>query len=218
MASILDMVQQQLGGQGINRISQQIGADPSATQSAIQMALPMIVGGLAQNTTQPGGADALHTALDDHHGTLDGLSGLLGGALGGALGGGTSPAAAPGNTLGGLGGMLGGGGAGAGGGGLADMIGGAVGGKILGHVLGGRRGQVEQGVAQQSGLDQQQIGKLLMILAPIVMGVLARRKQQQGLTPTQLGTELQQNQQQITQQASRGGGMLDGLLGQVFGR
>jgi hypothetical protein len=214
MASILDMVQQQIGGTGINQISQQIGADPAATQSAIQMALPMLLGGMAQNTTQPGGADALHAALDDHHGTLDGLSGMLGG--GGAMGG---TGNAPGNSLGGLGAMLGGAGGGGGGmggglgGGLADMIGGAVGGKILGHILGGRRTQVEQGVAQQSGLDQQQIGKLLVILAPIVMGVLARRKQQQNLSPTQLGTELQHNQQQMQQQPGLGG-----LLGQIFGR
>lgn len=209
MASILDMVQQQLSGQGINQISSQIGADPATTQSAIQLALPVLVGGLAQNAAQPGGADALHSALDDHQGTLDNLTGLLGGAGGSGL----SADVAPGSALGGLGGMLGGSG---GGGGLADVIGSAVGGKILGHILGGRRGQVEQGVAQHTGLDQQQIGKLLMILAPIVMGVLARRKQQQGLTPGQLGTELQQNQQQIQQQAGQGG--LGGLLGQMFGR
>ena len=204
MASILDMVQQQLGGQGINQISQQIGADPAATQSAIQTALPMLVGGLAQNAAQPGGADALHAALDDHHGTLDNLSSLLGGAMGGG-----QQLGAPGNALGGLGGMLGGGA----GGGLADMIGGAVGGKILGHILGGRRTQVEQGVAQHSGLDQQQVGRLLMMLAPIVMGVLARRKQQQNLSPAQLGTELQQSEQQVKQQQPG----LGGLLGQIFG-
>ena len=64
MASILDMVQQQLGGGAIDQISQQIGADPGTTQSAVQMALPMLLGGLAHNTTQPGGAEALHTALD----------------------------------------------------------------------------------------------------------------------------------------------------------
>ena len=245
MASILDMVQQQLGGAGINQISQQIGADPSATQSAIQMALPMLVGGLAHNTTQPGGAESLHTALDDHTGNLDGLSGLLGGAMGGNAMGGTgmgtggldalernNPAlntnafadpafggAPPASGFGGLGGMLGGGGGGMmGGGGLADMIGGALGGKLLGHILGQRRPQVEQGVSQQTGLDPQQVGRLLMILAPIVMGVLARRKQQQAMTPGQLGTELQQTHRQIEQQASQGGGLLGGLLGQVFGR
>ena len=241
MASILDMVQQQLGGAGINQISRQIGADPSATQSAIQMALPMLLGGLAHNTTQPGGAESLHTALDDHTANLDGLAGLLGGgatAGGGGMGTGgldalergnpaldsnafADPAfggAPPASGFGGLGGMLGGGGGMMGGGGLADMIGGALGGKLLGHILGQRRPQVEQGVAQQTGLDPQQVGRLLMILAPIVMGVLARRKQQQALTPGQLGTELQHTNQQIQREASQGGGLLGGLLGQVFGR
>ena len=205
MASILDMVQQQLGGGAINQISQQIGADPSTTQSAVQMALPMILGGLAHNTTQPGGAEALHAALDDHTNTLDGLSGILGA--------GATPGTAPANSLGGLGGMFGGVGTAdrAGfGGGLGDLLGGALGGKLLGHILGGRRPDVEQTVSQNSGLDPQQVGRLLMVLAPIVMGVLARKKQQEGLNPGQLGTVLQQGQQQAA-------GGLGGLLGQVFG-
>jgi hypothetical protein len=210
MASILDMVQQQLGGGAIDQISRQIGADPGTTQSAVQMALPMLLGGLAHNATQPGGAEALHTALDDHTTTLDSLSGLLGG--------GGSAGAMPGNALGGFGGMLGGAGSGAaqgggGFGGFGDLLGSAIGGKILGHVLGGRRGTVEQTVSQNTGLDPQQVGQLLMVLAPIVMGVLARKKQQEGLNPGQLGTVLQQNQQQVQQ----GGGLLGGLLGQVFG-
>jgi len=207
MASILDMVQQQLGGGAIDQISRQIGADPGTTQSAVQMALPMLLGGLAHNATQPGGAEALHTALDDHTTTLDSLSGPLGGGSAGTM---------PGNALGGLGGMLGGGGGsaqGAGFGGFGDLLGSAIGGKILGHVLGGRRGTVEQTVSQNTGLDAQQVGQLLMVLAPIVMGVLARKKQQEGLNPGQLGTVLQQNQQQVQQ----GGGLLGGLLGQVFG-
>lgn len=203
MASILDMVQQQLGGGTINQISHQIGADPSTTQSAVQMALPMILGGLAHNATQPGGAEALHSALDEHTNTLDNLSGLLGG---GATTAGAAPA--QGGALGGLGGLLGGSG-----GGLADMIGGALGGRLLGHVLGGRQPQVEQTVSQHSGLDQQQVGRLLMVLAPIVMGVLARKKQQEGLNPGQLGTVLQQSQQQAAAHSGLGG-----ILGQVFGR
>jgi hypothetical protein len=203
MASILDMVQQQLGGGAINQISQQIGADPGTTQSAVQMALPMILGGLAQNTSQPGGAESLHAALDDHTGTLDNLSGLLGGAMGGGAG------MQGGNALGGVGGMMGGGSGAMGG--LGDLLGGALGGKLLGHILGGRRPDVEQTVAQHSGLDPQQVGRLLMVLAPIVMGVLARRKQQDGLTPGQLGTVLQQG-------TGGGGAGLGGLLGQVFGR
>jgi hypothetical protein len=207
MASILEMVQQQLGGGAVEQISRQIGADPGQTRSAIQLALPTLLGGLAHNTTQPGGAEALHSALDQHTGTLDGLSGLLGGDAPSATG---APAGA--SALGGLGGALGGA---LGGGGLADMIGGALGGKILGHVLGQRQPTAEAGISESTGLDRQQVGRLLMILAPIVLGVLARRKQQANLSPGQLGTELQRDQQQIQQQ--HGGGVLGGLLGQVFG-
>jgi hypothetical protein len=118
-----------------------------------------------------------------------------------------------GGLLGGLGGLLGGASAG----GASALGGGALGG-VLGSILGGHHETVQQGVQQASGLNSDQVRRLLMILAPIVMGVLARRKQQQGLTPTQLGTELQQNQQQIQQQATQGGGMLGGMLGQIFGR
>lgn len=49
---------------------------------------------------------------------------------------------------------------------------------ILGHIFGGRRDSVEQGVGQATGLQQNQVGKLLLVLAPIVMAALARRQQQ----------------------------------------
>ena len=51
------MVQEQLGAGGVDAISRQIGADPSATRSAIDAALPMLVGGMAEHAAQPQGAD-----------------------------------------------------------------------------------------------------------------------------------------------------------------
>src|ERR671920_542790 len=45
--SLLDLVQQNLGPDQIQEISQQIGADPGQTQSAVQAALPMLLGGMA---------------------------------------------------------------------------------------------------------------------------------------------------------------------------
>lgn len=63
---------------------------------------------------------------------------------------------------------------------LGGLLGNAAGGGgagILGHIFGHRRSTVENGVGQATGLKQQQIGKLLMVLAPIVMAALARRQQ-----------------------------------------
>jgi hypothetical protein len=69
-------------------------------------------------------------------------------------------------------------------GGLMQNLGGLLGNAdsgagagILGHIFGGRRGTVEAGVGQATGLNQPQVGKLLMVLAPIVMAALARRQQ-----------------------------------------
>jgi len=52
---------------------------------------------------------------------------------------------------------------------------------ILKHVLGGKMGAVQQGISKGSGLDSAAVGKLLMILAPIVMGFLGRQQKTQGL-------------------------------------
>lgn len=52
---------------------------------------------------------------------------------------------------------------------------------ILGHVLGQRRGAVEQGISQQSGLDAGGVAKLLSGLAPVVMGAVGREKKKKGM-------------------------------------
>ena len=45
---------------------------------------------------------------------------------------------------------------------------------ILGHLLGERQPVAQEAVAKTSGLDLQRSGQLLVILAPIVMGMAAR--------------------------------------------
>jgi hypothetical protein len=94
--SLLDIVQQKLGPEQIQQISQHLGIDPATTSNAIAAALPMIVGGMAHTAQQPGGASAIQSAVDDHGaggilgslGGLGGLAGMLGGATGGTSGGG----------------------------------------------------------------------------------------------------------------------------------
>jgi hypothetical protein len=77
--SMLDMLQQRLGGNAVNQISQQLGTDPATTQGAIAAALPMLVGALARNAQDPGKAGALANALGRHDGSvLDDVAGYLG--------------------------------------------------------------------------------------------------------------------------------------------
>ena len=94
--SLLDMLQQRLGGDAVNQISKQLGTDPATTQTAVAAALPMLVGALARNAQDPGKAGALANALGRHDGSvLDDVAGYLGrgntgdgdGILGHVLGG-----------------------------------------------------------------------------------------------------------------------------------
>jgi hypothetical protein len=188
MASLLDMVQQHLGPTEVNQISQQIGADPGQVQSAISAAVPLMVGGMASHASQPGGAEAIHQSLT----SSDGLPGNLGGMLGGA---------------GGLGGALGG------------MIGGTAdgGGGFLGRILGQHQAPVQQGVSKSSGLDPEQAKKLLLVLAPVVMGVLARKHAAAQSNPAQVSEDLKRESQTAQQQAQSRAPQLGGLLGQIFG-
>lgn len=100
------------------------------------------------------------------------------------------------------------------------------GGGILGHIFGQKRATVESGVGQATGLQQHQVGKLLMVLAPIVMAALARRQQAHqerevplpgAPTPAQAGSGglpdiLEREAQEAQQRAPTG---LGGLLGML---
>jgi len=64
---------------------------------------------------------------------------------------------------------------------LAGRVDRSTGQGILKHVLGGRRSAVEGTLGQMSGIDANQAGKILEVLAPIVMGYLAKEKKQEGV-------------------------------------
>jgi hypothetical protein len=72
----------------LQTLAQQIGAPPQQTASAVGVALPVLLGALSRNASQPGGAQALHAALQRDHSGVD-----VGRALSGALGGGGAGAA-----------------------------------------------------------------------------------------------------------------------------
>lgn len=175
MFSLEDLLGGQQGNQAVEQISQNVGADQSAVSSAIQMALPAILGGLANNAASPQGAQDLNNALERDHdgGILDNLGGL-----GSLIFGGAQQQSAPSPQL--------------------------NAGGILGHVFGSNQGQVAQQISNQSGLNTGQVAQILMMLAPIVMGYLGKQKQQQNLDADGLSNWLGGQQQQI-QQSPQGG-------------
>src|SRR5215472_12971778 len=69
-----------LSGDTISQISQQLGTDEGTTSNAIQAALPMLLGGLANKSASEDGANSLASALDQHHdgSILNDLEGFLG--------------------------------------------------------------------------------------------------------------------------------------------
>jgi len=174
MFSLQDLLGQQQGSQAVDEISQTVGAEPNLVNSAIQMALPALINGLANNAQTPQGAESLNNALQQHDGgILDNLGGL--GSLAGAILGGGQQSSPQLNA-----------------------------GGILGHILGGNQGNVTQQISNQSGLGMGQVAQILMILAPIVMGYLGRQKQQNNLDAGGLSDMLGQQQQQIQQSEQGG--------------
>jgi hypothetical protein len=165
--AILDMLQQQLSGNTLSQISQQLGTDENTAGKAVSLALPMLLGGLARNAATDTGAAALDNALTrDHDGTL---------------------LDAPHRAV-------------------ADPVA-FGGGGILGHIFGQRQAPVEQGVAKATGLDPQRAGKLLMMLAPLVMAALARARASQGTANASAGSVLQREQSNIERQVPGLGGL-----------
>ena len=164
---ILDTVGQQLGGNTLTQISQQLGTDEGTAAKAVSVALPLLLSGLTRNASTPEGAAALDQALTRDHQS----SPLF-----------DAPHQA-----------------------VSDPNAFKAGG-ILGHIFGQRQAPVQQGVAKATGIDLQSAGKVLMILAPIVMASLARARAAQGANAS-AGSVLQTEQQHIERQVPGLGGL-----------
>lgn len=67
MSFITDMIVQQLGNSGASMIAEKLGIPESVAKMAISAALPMLVGGLGRNASDPQGAQALAGALESKH-------------------------------------------------------------------------------------------------------------------------------------------------------
>jgi len=82
---------------------------------------------------------------------------------------------------------------------------------ILGHVFGAKQGAVQSALGESTGLAAGSVGKLLAMLAPLVMGALGKKQRQGGLDPSDLGGLLRQEQRSAARQAPDLG-MLGSLL------
>jgi len=68
---LIDGINQQLSAERLQRISTRIGADPDRTRTAIDEAVPMLLGALGAEAQDPAAAPGLHKALsEDHNGAL----------------------------------------------------------------------------------------------------------------------------------------------------
>ena|SRR5690348_17277899 len=82
MTSIMDMVQQHLGDNGVDQLTQHLGVDKGTAQAAIAAAIPMLVNAAQSQAAQPGAAAS-----------PGGLAGAAGGLLGNLFGGNHADAA-----------------------------------------------------------------------------------------------------------------------------
>ncbi|MFZ4663281.1 MAG: DUF937 domain-containing protein [Caldilineaceae bacterium] len=76
MNDLLGMLSQQMSGPVVDQISKQLGTDAKTTQSAVNAALPMLLGAISRNASSPQGAKSLDKALNNHDGSV--LNDLLG--------------------------------------------------------------------------------------------------------------------------------------------
>jgi hypothetical protein len=83
--TLLDSVHSELSDARVRRISDRIGADPEQTRTAIDNALPLLLGALGAEASDPNAEPGLRRALaEDHDGTLlDDLDGYLDGNVSG---------------------------------------------------------------------------------------------------------------------------------------
>ena len=176
MPSLLEALQDQLSGSVVEGMSRQIGADERVTGQAISALVPTLIGALANNSQNENGAASLHSALErDHDGSLlEQISSIFG-----------SKDASPQGT--------------------DDFLQklekqnrrAANSSGILGHVLGGNQESVHRGMGEALGLNGKQIGQLLAMLAPMVMGSLGKMQRQEKMQSRDLSDLLRREREDI---------------------
>ena len=80
MNAITDIITQRLAGGAVRTIAVRLGISETTANTAVQIAVPLILAALARNASRPQGAESLHQAINnDHDGSIfDNLTDYLG--------------------------------------------------------------------------------------------------------------------------------------------
>ena len=153
MSGILDSILGQLTGSKMDDIATKIGANRQQTESAVKAALPSMVEGLGRNSGNSGS----QTSLDDLYRKLgvDKQSGSISGAGQQSPGNMRVPTEQAEHSSGGL----------------SD---------ILGGFFGGKKENVGNSIGKQSGLNTSQVGAIVAMLGPMVLGALTSKAKASG--------------------------------------
>jgi hypothetical protein len=79
MNAMTQVITQQLAGGATSAIAQRLGVSETTANTAVQVAVPLILAALARNANQPQGAESLHQAINNDHdgGIFNNLMGYL---------------------------------------------------------------------------------------------------------------------------------------------
>jgi hypothetical protein len=79
MNALTQIITQQLAGGASRTIAQRLGVNEATANTAVQVAVPLILAALARNANEPQGAQSLHDAINkDHDGSIfDNLMGYV---------------------------------------------------------------------------------------------------------------------------------------------
>jgi hypothetical protein len=83
---------------------------------------------------------------------------------------------------------------------------------ILRHVLGAKQPAAEATVSKATGMNAASVGKLMTMLAPVVMGVLGQQKRQQNLDANGVASMLDHERQEAQRRAPQQAGLLTAFL------
>ncbi|MBN2721135.1 MAG: DUF937 domain-containing protein [Proteobacteria bacterium] len=98
---------------------------------------------------------------------------------------------------------------------ISGLLGGSgegAGDAILGHIFGDKRPRVESAVGRTAGLDARQVGQIMAMLAPLVMGALGKVKRQEHLDAKGLSGLLQGELQESRTRSPASLGLLGSIL------